>query len=98
MFWPIVSRFPVSMTERLIEDSNAIIFTYAVDDRESFSNLEKWMKMVKVHGSEEVGKFLIGIKSDIIDRCVDYEEGKRFADSQGMKFFETSANKWEECP
>ena len=44
------------------------------------------------NASKGVYKFLVGNKCDLEEkRKVSYEQGKEFADSHGMKFFETSA-------
>ena len=68
-----------------------IILAYAVNDRDSFQNIENWIKQIKQHATEDVCKILVGNKSDMPDRVIDYNEGKRLAESYGMKFFETSA-------
>lgn len=68
-----------------------IILTYAIDDRETFTNIENWMKQIKMHANENVIKVLVGNKCDMPDRQVTFEEGKGLADAYGIPFFETSA-------
>ena len=80
-----------TITQTYYKGAMGIILSYAVNDRESFQNIENWMKQIRQHASEDVCKILVGNKCDMADRCVDYEEGKRLADSYGIKFFETSA-------
>jgi len=80
-----------TITQTYYRGAMGIILAYAVNDRESFQNIENWMKQIKEHASEDVCKILVGNKSDMPDRCVEYEEGKRLADSYGVQFFETSA-------
>lgn len=80
-----------TITQTYYRGAMGIILSYAVNDRESFQNIENWMKQIKDHASEDVCKILVGNKCDMPDRCVDYEEGKRLADNYGIKFFETSA-------
>jgi len=80
-----------TITQTYYRGAMGIILAYAVNDRESFQNIENWMKQIKEHASEDVCKILVGNKSDMGDRCIDYEEGKRLADSYGIQFFETSA-------
>jgi small GTP-binding protein len=80
-----------TITQTYYRGAMGIVLGYAVNDRESFQNIENWMKQIKDHASENVCKILVGNKSDMPDRCVEYEEGKRLADSYGIKFFETSA-------
>jgi Ras-related protein Rab-8A len=80
-----------TITQTYYKGSMGIILTYAVNDRESFKNIEKWMKQIKQHASENVCKILIGNKCDMPDRQVEQSEGKQLADSHGIPFFETSA-------
>jgi len=80
-----------TITQTYYRGAMGIILAYAVNDRESFQNIENWMKQIKEHASEDVCKILVGNKSDMPDRCIEYEEGKRLADSYGIQFFETSA-------
>lgn len=67
--------------------------TYAVDDRDSFNNIENWMRQIKAQASESICKILVGNKSDVdaSRRKVTTEEGRKLADSYGIQFFETSA-------
>jgi small GTP-binding protein len=69
-----------TITQTFYRGAMGIILTYAVNDRASFGNIESWMKQIKEHASDDVCKILIGNKSDVDDRCIDYEEGKRLAD------------------
>lgn len=80
-----------TITQTYYRGAMGIVLSYAVNDRDSFANIENWMKQIKEHASDDVCKILVGTKSDMPDRSVDFEEGKRLADSYGIKFFETSA-------
>lgn len=80
-----------TITQTYYKGAMGIILTYACNDRDSFNSIENWMKQIKMHANEKVCKILVGNKSDVPDRSVTYEEGKRLADSFGIKFFETSA-------
>jgi len=80
-----------TITQTYYKGAMGIILSYAVNDRESFQNIENWMKQIRQHASDDVCKILVGNKSDMPDRVVDTEEGRRLADSYGIKFFETSA-------
>jgi len=44
-----------------------------------------------MHANEDVCKILVGNKSDMSDRVITYEEGRKLADLYEMQFFETSA-------
>ena len=45
-----------------------IVLTYSIDDRDTFENIEQWMKQIKAHASENVQKILIGNKCDMPER------------------------------
>jgi len=80
-----------TITQTYYKGATGIILTYACNDRESFNSIENWMKQIKQHAKEDVSKIIVGNKSDMQDRQVTYDEGKKLADSFGIKFFETSA-------
>ena len=65
---------------------------YDITDRESFENLNSWLIEIEKNANKNVFKILIGNKCDFEDkRKFTFQEGKDFADSNGMKFLETSA-------
>lgn len=69
-----------------------IILTYAINERETFTDIQNWLKQIKLHASENVTKVLVGNKLDLEqDRQVTYSEGADLAAEMGVKFFETSA-------
>jgi len=80
-----------TITQTYYRGAMGILLTYACNDRESFVNIENWMKQIKARASEDVSIVIVGNKSDMEDRCISYEEGKKLADTYGMHFFETSA-------
>ena len=54
-----------------------IVLTYAINERESFEDIENWVKQIKMHASDNVTKVLVGNKSDLDGRQVSTEEGRR---------------------
>lgn len=82
-----------TITQTYYKGAMGIILTYAVDDRDSFNNIETWMKQIKQHASENVSMVLVASKCDLPKRLVSYEEGKKLADYYKIPFFETSAKK-----
>ena len=82
-----------TITQTYYKGAMGIILAYSVDDRDSFLNIESWMKQIKQHANENVCMLLVGTKSDIPNRIVSLEEGKRLAESYGIPFYETSAKK-----
>lgn len=80
-----------TITQTFYRGAAGVVLAYSVNDRASFINVESWMKQIKDHANSDICKILIATKSDMGERCVDFEEGKRLAERYGIQFFETSA-------
>ncbi len=81
-----------NITASYYRGGNGVLVVYDITDRESFENLNSWLIEIEKNANKNVFKILIGNKCDLEDkRKVTYQEGKDFADSNGMKFLETSA-------
>ena len=72
-----------------------IVLTYAVNERQTFEDIQNWVKQIKIHASDNVLKVLVGNKIDIDDRKVSFDEGAQLARDLGVKFFQTSARTGE---
>ena len=81
-----------NITASYYRGGTGILVVYDITDRESFNNLNSWLIEIEKSANKNVYKILIGNKCDLEEkRAVTYQEGKDFADSNGMKFIETSA-------
>ena len=82
-----------ALIQNFYRNASLAILVYAIDSKESFTNLEMWLNEIKTKGNPEVKIFLIGNKSDLEDkRKVSHEEGEQFfKDNQLDLFLETSA-------
>lgn len=80
-----------TITQTYYRGATGIILAYACNNRESFQNVESWMKQITQTASDRACKILIANKCDSSDRTVSYEEGKALAETYGMEFFEVSA-------
>ena len=81
-----------SITYSYYRGANAIIIVFDLSDKKSFINIIEWLKQIEKHAQENVFKFLVGNKSDLIDeRKVTYEEAKKYADEHDLPYIETSA-------
>ena len=82
-----------SMSVNVIKNVEGLILTYSIASRESFQNLESWLK--QLNDADDLSKkpiIIVGNKSDLeASREVSKAEGKQFADSHGYHFFETAA-------
>lgn len=80
-----------TITSAYYRGAMGIFLVYDVTDETSFISVQNWMKQIDENAEKQVVRVLIGNKCDMPTRTVDYERGKKFADDNGMAFFETSA-------
>ena len=81
-----------SMSVQVIKNSDAVILVYAINDKNTFNALDTWIS--KLNDTMDISKkpiIILGNKSDLNEREVSYEEGKKYAESKGYNFYETSA-------
>ena len=79
------------VTETNLKSTDGVLLIYNITDRESFENLNSWLTEVKKNAEKGTCILLVGVNSDLEDeRKVSYQEGKDFATSNGIKFFEVS--------
>ena len=83
----------------LYRKADAFMLVYDITNRTSFESLTKWLNKIKLHkenvNTSGVKVMVIGNKADLDCRNVSYEEGMKFAEENGMRFFETSAKTGE---
>ena len=70
--------------------TDGIILMYDVTNRESFEHLEFWIEDIKEKSKPNIPIYLIGNKTDLDEREIQFEEGKILADKHGYKFIEMS--------
>ena len=81
-----------SITYSYYRGANSIIIVFDLSDKKSFISITEWLKQIEKHAKENVFKFLVGNKSDLVDeRQVAYEEAKQYADEHDLPYIETSA-------
>ena len=81
-----------SITYSYYRGANAIIIVFDLSDKKSFVSITEWLKQIEKHAKENVFKFLVGNKSDLVEeRKVTYEEAKQYADEHELPYIETSA-------
>ncbi len=82
-----------TITTVYYRNATGIIMVYDISNRESFLNMKTWLSDIERVADKNVKKILVGNKCDINDtlRVVSTQEGKKFANSIGIDFIETSA-------
>lgn len=70
-----------------------VMVVYDITDSRTFDHVEKWLKDIrKSCDDDDVIVMLVANKRDLKHvRCVETDEGKRFADENQLLFYETSA-------
>ena len=84
-----------SLITNYFREAALAIIVYSIDRRESFINLNTWLKEVHLLCNPDIKLFLIGNKVDLEDnREVLFEEAKKYAKENGFVYVnETSAKK-----
>eukprot|EP01118_Nematostelium_gracile_P013079 TRINITY_DN488_c0_g1_i3.p1 TRINITY_DN488_c0_g1~~TRINITY_DN488_c0_g1_i3.p1 ORF type:complete len:798 (+),score=145.71 TRINITY_DN488_c0_g1_i3:163-2556(+) len=81
-----------TITSSYYRGAHGILIVYDITDRTSFNNVKQWLGEIDRYACENVNKILVGSKADLeSERQVPTKEGKEFADSMGIPFFEVSA-------
>ena len=81
-----------SITRSYYKNSACALIVYDITRKISFDNLVQWIEDCKNSSPKTVFMVLVGNKSDLErNREVTEEEGREFAEKNGMLFFETSA-------
>ena len=83
-----------AITRSYYKNSTCALLVYEIDSRASFENITEWITDCKNSAPKQVLMVLVGNKCDLEDkgqRQVTEEEGREFAEKNGMLFFETSA-------
>ena len=81
-----------SITRSYYRGAAGALLVYDVTRRETFEHLQTWLDDCKENSNMNLSILLIGNKTDLADkREVPEDEGRRFAEKNGLLFIETSA-------
>ena len=81
-----------SITRSYYRGAAGALLVYDITRRDTFQHLSRWLEEAKQHAQPIMVILLIGNKNDLEHRrAVSTEEGKAFADANGLLFMETSA-------
>jgi small GTP-binding protein len=86
-----------SLIVNFYRSTSLAILVYSINNKDSFRDIDLWVKELKSNNSPDTKLILVGNKLDLQDkREISYEEGKKFAKDFGfIDFFETSAKTGE---
>ena len=81
-----------TITTSYYRGAHGIAIVFDLSDRKTFEHIEKWLEEINKYAKENVMRFLIGNKSDLVDkREVTYEEVRVLANKLNIYYVETSA-------
>ena len=81
-----------SITRSYYKSSTCAFIIYDITNKRSFSNVASWLNECREMCYKEILICLVGNKTDLENqRNVSKEEGQKFAEDNGLLFFETSA-------
>lgn len=79
-----------NITSSYYRGSHGIIIVFDLTDKESFENIQDWIREINKYAFEGVSKIIVGNKSDLYDRRMVYN-GSGYAKSLNIPYIETSA-------
>ena len=82
-----------SLITNFYRNSSLAVMVYAINSKESFDNIEMWLRELRTHSNPDAKVFLIGNKIDLEnERQITKDQGEQFAkDNKINGFMEASA-------
>ena len=81
-----------SITRSYYRGAAGALLVYDITRRDTFKHLSRWLEEARQHSQSNMVIMLIGNKNDLEHRrAVSTEEGRAFAEQNGLIFLETSA-------
>ena len=83
-----------SLIRNFYRNSSLAMMVYAIDSRQSFLNLNIWLKEIKINSNPDVKIILIGNKVDLEnERKVSLEEARKYKEENQILYFEEASAK-----
>merc|ERR1712154_634475 len=81
-----------TITSAYYRGADGILLVYDITDKQSFTNINTWIRSIEQNADDSISKIIIGNKCDLLeDRVVISEHGKILANQFNVPFYETSA-------
>lgn len=81
-----------SITRSYYRGAAGALLVYDITRRDTFQHLSRWLEEARQHAQSNMVIMLIGNKNDLEQRrAVSTDEGRAFAEANGLIFMETSA-------
>ena len=83
-----------SLITNFYRNASLAIIVYAVNSRDSFENIEMWLRELRTHSNPDVKIFLIGNKIDLDnERVITKDQGEKFCKNNKLNLFIESSAK-----
>ena len=77
-----------SLITNFYRNSSLAVMVYAINNRESFENIDVWLKELRTHSNPDTKVFLIGNKVDLEeDRVIKREQGEEYSKENKFNIF-----------
>ena len=81
-----------TITQSYYRGAHTIVTVFDLTNRNTYIHVEKWLQEINKFAKENVLKFIIGNKADLVDdRCVTYDEARTLSQKLKIPYLETSA-------
>ena len=83
-----------SLITNFYRNASLAIIVYAINSRDSFENIEMWLRELRTHSNPDAKVFLIGNKVDLDnERVITKEQGENFCKNNKLNLFIESSAK-----
>ena len=83
-----------SLITNFYRNASLAIMVYAINNKDSFDNIDVWLKELKIHSNPDSKVFLIGNKIDLEnERKVSREQGEEYSNQNNFSLFMESSAK-----
>ena len=83
-----------SLITNFYRNTSLAIMVYAINSKDSFENIEMWLRELRTHSSPDAKVFLIGNKVDLEkEREIKKEQGEAYSKENKIDFFMESSAK-----
>jgi len=83
-----------SLITNFYRNASLAVRVYAINNKDSFDNIDIWYKELRMHSNPDAKVFLIGNKIDLEnERQVSYDQGKEYANDNKLNLFMESSAK-----
>ena len=86
-----------SCTVNFYKGASLVLVVYAINDEQSFKDLNQWINLVRQNSSPDILIFIVGNKVDLEnERKIQKEEGEKYKEDNELNFFTESSAKTNE--